>query len=1200
MKPVRGQPRFGAWRGRWGAVLAAALLLGRGVIAQPAGLEAAALAPPVPRPGATLFTELAPESTALHAPNAYSDPAMWAQHFERFAYGSMGSGVAIADYDGDGRPDVFVACKTEPDHLFRNLGDWRFEDVTEKAGVAGDGRGWKSGAAFADVNNDGRLDLYVCRVGAPNLLYLNRGDGTFVEAARECGLDLQDASVMGAFCDYDRDGWLDVYVVTNLLDFEQHPGGQRDYLFRNRGDGTFENVTAKAGLFGEGQRHAALWCDVDTDGWPDVYVTYDYGWPDQLFRNNRDGTFTNVLGAVLPHVPRFSMGADFGDVNNDGLIDLIIPDMLPTTRERDQRSMIDARAHIAELPDPAMTPQVMRNALFLNTGTGRFLEAGFLAGVAATDWTWGPRLEDLDNDGRLDLFVTNGTIREFFDGDIRHRIENLPPAERKRIFRASPVLKERNLAFRNAGDVQFENVSAAWGLDHLGVSFGAAFGDLDGDGDLDLVFTNFDENVVACRNDSARGHRLIVALRGTRSNRFGVGATVRVETSAGVQVRQLTLARGYLSTSEPVAHFGLGEADHVRRLAVSWPSGAEQEFTALAADHRYTITEPTDAPTAAPAKPSVETPAQFVEIGHALGLDLTQPAPLLDELAAQPLLPFRQHSVGPTPAVGDLNGDRLDDLVLSGTAVAPAQIRIAQPDGSFTPLRIAEVEERSDAADAAPLVFDADGDGRNDLLLAKGGVSHPSGDEAYRPQLLLNRGNGRFEMEATWLPDSVRPSAGPVVAADFNRDGRLDVFIGGRVTPGAYPRAARSVLLLNRGDSFADATDELAPGLASAGLVSGALWSDVDADGWLDLLIALQWGPVRCWRNVGGERFEDASVALGFAAAGSGWWNSIAAADFNGDGAMDYAVGNLGLNTRYQASPAQPVMLLRGAVDRTETPQILEAEYHEGRLVPVRGRSTMMRVMPWVGTKLPTFRRYADATLEEIFGEERIAAAERYAVTELRSGVFLSQRGQPYRFEPLPRIAQIAPIFGIAAGDFDADGRADLYAVQNSYAPIPEIGRFAGGLSQLLRGDGRGGFVPATPRETQLIVPGEARGLAVIDLDQDGWPEFLVTRTNQPMLVFGNTGLRDRAMLGVRLRGRPGNPTAIGARVEAQFANAPMQVAEVAAGAGYGSQSTATVFFGYPTSRPPQTLRIHWPGGRSTEVAPPARAGTIVVSAPAD
>src|SRR5258708_752441 len=576
----------------------------------PSGLDERPLTPRSGPRGATMFTELAPERTGVVTENRYADPGMWGDRHHEFDAGALGTGIAIGDYDGDGRADIFGVSKTESCRLFRNLGDWKFEDVTDKAGVrdAGEAAGiWKQGVAFADVNNDGRLDIYVCRFGAPNLLYINQGDGTFKEMAHAYGLDVKDGSVMAAFCDYDRDGWLDVYVQTNLLNFTTHRQGQRDYLFHNNRDGTFTDVTVRSGISGETQGHSATWWDYDNDGWPDLYVANDFSPPDTLYHNNRDGTLTDTIDQVMPHVTFSSMGSDLGDINNDGLIDLFVADMAATTHEKDQRAAAVSRAsNNWNTESPAVPLQYSRNTLFLNTGTGFCLEGAFLTGLAATDWTWSVRLEDLDNDGRLDLHVTNGMYREATNADLQARANGAEsPAAGLRVFRASPVLRERHLAYRNLGDLNFEDVSAAWGLDQKGVSFGAAFGDLDGDGDLDLVYANYEAGVTILRNDCDTGHRVIVELRGTVSNRLGVGATARIETDSGVQVRQLVLARGYLSTSEPILHFGLGENERIKRLTVSWPSGHTQTFTDLPVDRRFTITQPANPP---PTLPRTKTP----------------------------------------------------------------------------------------------------------------------------------------------------------------------------------------------------------------------------------------------------------------------------------------------------------------------------------------------------------------------------------------------------------------------------------------------------------------------------------------------------------------------------------------------------------------------------------------------------------------
>jgi hypothetical protein len=736
----------------------------------------------------------------------------------------------------------------------------------------------------------------------------------------------------------------------------------------------------------------------------------------------------------------------------------------------------------------------------------------------------------------------------------------------------------------------------AWGLDQKGVAFGTAFGDLSGDGNMDIVYANYNGGVTILRNDNDTGHRVVIDLRGTASNRYGVGATVRLESDLGVQVRQLVLARGYMSSSEPMLHFGLGGDTTIRRMTVTWPSGRVQVFQDLPVDRRFTVAEPTEATTAkadaaAPSRPP------FEEASVKDGLSLKSREEVVDETNEQRLLPLRLNRRGPSLAVGDVYGSGRDDVVIAGTTLDPLQVLHANDAGVY--------ERRDSAAFAAPngaddgpvLLFDATGSGAEDLLVTKGGNALPADAPEYQPRLYLNDGHGAFRPAADDALPPLPLSVGAVAAADWSHEGRLGLFIGGRVLAGQYPMAPRSALLANRGGRFEDVTDTLAPGLRNVGMVTSALWTDVDGDGWPDLLVTLEWGSVRYFHNNAGKGFEDWTQRAGFASAGTGWWTSIAAADFNGDGRMDYVVGNVGLNTQYHADPGHPALLYSGDFRGNGTTQLIEAYYEGDKLYPWRTRRDLGAVIPSILKKFPRNDAYAAATLEQIVGPDRLAAARRFEATQLQSGVFLSQPDGSFRFEPLPRIAQISPLQGLVAGDF-GDGHAGIYAVQNSYAPIPLVGRFDGGLSQLLRGDGHGHFSAVTPAESRLIVAGDAKALALADIGQDGWPSFIVTRNNSTTLAFHNSGLPGRRPLRVTLRGPAGNPTAVGALVTLVYSDGSSQISEVHAGSGYYSQSSPSSFFSYSDANPPERIRVRWPSGLNMEFKVASNSPNLTLAYP--
>ena len=1177
----------------------------------------------------TLFVAMAPEQSGIVAPEYKDDPDHRFAHLRKS--GMEAGGVAVGDVDGDGLPDIFLASSPGNNRLYRQVSPLKFEDITPGSGLEGD-KSWSRGASMADIDNDGDLDLYVANYGEPNHLYINIGayDGgpvRFEERGAAFGLDLTDASLMPAFCDYDRDGDLDLYVISNhfhwplkpelpdlkkmigqkdgkpvvnspyhqyfrITDYRKHPSGEGfevkydhtgrpDYLFRNNGPGpggqiTFTEVTTQAGMqHGHGRGLSATWWDYNEDGHPDLYVGNDWGDRDFLYHNNGDGTFRDAIEEAVPYTSMFTMGSDVGDLNNDGRLDLFVADMSGTTHYKRKISMGAMEAETTAFMAAARPPQNMRNAVYLNTGTGRLMEAAYLMGLANSDWSWAVKIADLDNDGRVDVFVTNGMER-----NIREK-EGDPTED------AEELRKENNLAFRNMGDLRFAEKGAEWGLDHFGFSLAAANCDFDRDGDLDMFVVNRGEPPVLYENTSDMG-RLVVKLRGRSSNRHGVGAKLSAGTSAGTQVRRVSLTSGYLSSDEALAHFGLGRDTTVRKLVVEWPSGHRQEFADLPVGHLYRITEPEGDPSPAP-RPGEPTPEPLFAENRALS-DVRHREREFDDFALQPLLPNKLSQLGPGIAAGDIDGDGDEDFVLGGAAGAPTQVVVNAGGGKYSaPVPVAGTEVYEDMG---VLLFDADSDGDRDLFAVSGGVE--SAGEHLRDRLYLNDGAGNFSPapDGALPPDEV--SGGPVAAADVDRDGDLDLFVGGRVVPGQYPIAARSRLLTNEGGRFIDASDSLAPTLRSLGLVTGATFADVDGDGWQDLLIALEWGPVSYMHNIDGK-FADRTHAGGLANL-RGWWNGISAGDLDGDGDIDLVATNFGRNTKYHASARHPALLYYGKF-ATDTMRLVEGEFEDGRLYPVRGKSCSTQAIPHLAEKFLTFHSFAIADLLEIYTPPVIDGTTEFSATTLDSGVFLNDGAGKFEFKALPRLAQIAPGFGIVVGELDGDGIPDLYLAQNFHGPQPETGRMSGGMGMMLRGLGDGEFEPLWPHESGLIVPDDATAACVADLDGDAWPDLLVAINDGPVRCFMNRGRGGKPgsqMISVRIRGQPGNLAAAGARVTAETSDGQRQMMEISAGSGYLSQSAPALFFGGGGARV-TNLNVRWPDGSTTRHPVKEGQGAVVV-----
>ena len=1091
-----------------------------------------------PTVGTKLFTRLPSSLTGVQFANRLTDTKALNVFTYRNYYN--GGGVAIGDLSGDGRPEIVLTSNTGGPRVYLNAGSFRFRDVTDDAGLESPRDAWTTGVTLADVNGDGRLDMYICRAGGgtpaqrANALWINQGTDangvpTFREMARQYGVADEGYSTQAAFLDYDRDGDLDLFVVNNspqpassfgmrnMRHVRDRFGGAK--LYRNDGQ-RFTEVSEAAGIhspevaFGLGIAVA----DVNRDGWPDIYVSNDFFERDYLYINKGDGTFSETLDQQMPVVSYFSMGLDVADLDNDLWPDVYTTDMLPdddvrlkTTSMSEGWDVYQARIR------NGYHHQFMRNMLQRNNRDGTFSDVGQQAGVSRTDWSWSALIVDLDLDGLKDIFVTNGLAKDVTSQDYVAFLANEETMKAatnggksrvdfQQLVKAMSSTPLSNYAFHNTGDLRFVNEAASWGLDTPTFSNGAAYGDLDGDGAPDLVVNNVDQEAFVYRNNARTlrpaNHFLRVRLDGVGGNRFGVGARVTAWAGDAAFMQEQAPTRGFQSSMDPVLDFGLGPRATVDTLRVDWPDGRTSVMKQVGANRMVTVRQADAAAgeklPAAPWSMPARAGALLTDISAQSTLDVVHRENDFVDFDRERLIPKLVSTEGPAMAVGDVNGDRLDDVYLGGAKDQAGSLMIQQRGGRF--VRSDEPLFARDAVseDVGATFVDVDGDGDLDLYVVSGGNEFSEGAPALQDRLYLNDGRGRFRKSVGQLPDE-SASGSHVVAADYDGDGAMDLFVGGRVVPWQYGIAPRSMLLRNDGRGrFTDVTAKAAPGLDHIGMVTDAVWRDVDRDGRQDLIVVGEWMPITIFRNVGGGRLE--RLAVRGLEKSDGWWNRIVAGDFDGDGRVDFVVGNLGLNGRMQASAREPVTMYVKDFDANGSVEQVISRFQNGVESPLPLRDDLIRTLPYLKARYLNYKDYARQSVRDIFSARELGDAVLRQAHTFATSMARNNGDGSFTLVALPSEAQLAPVYGILASDVDQDGHTDLLLAGNFDGFKPELGRMSASEGLLLRGNGKGSFTPVRAPESGFAVPGQARDIQRVRT-ADG-ALIVVARNNDRPLVF--------------------------------------------------------------------------------------------------
>jgi len=1071
----------------------------------------------------TLFTLLPASRTKIDFVNHLKETEKF--NIIEYLYFNNGAGVAAGDINNDGLTDLYFVANQRSNKLYLNRGNFRFEDITKTAGAGGAGD-WTTGVTMADVNGDGRLDIYVCHVGdykglkGKNQLFINQGNLTFKEEAASWGLDFQGFSTQAAFFDYDLDGDLDMYLLNHSVHTSRSYGGvelrhEKDFragdrLYRNdlsEGKLHFQDVTMQAGIYSSqiGYGLGVNISDLNNDGLPDIYISNDFHENDYLYINNGNGTFSEKLRDFIEHTSRSSMGNDVGDINNDGLMDIVVLDMLPDEEKIRKQSGGEDDYELFQLKlKYGYAFQFVRNTLQLNLGGGMFSEIGRLAGIYSTDWSWSPLVCDVNNDGYKDIFITNGIYRrandldyiKFLTGGNRYDPardnRNIPD---KVLYEKMPLYPNINYIFKNNADLTFTNKATDWGFRIRSFSNGATYADLDNDGDQDLVVNNINDDAFVFKNNSEallNRHFLSFRLLGDRFNRYGLGTRITLYNKGTKQVSENFPTRGFMSSTTEIIHFGLDTVTKVDSVVFRWPDRSVQVLRDVKSDQIITVKKTIPTSIVLQAKHNENSAKKWFSPVHIPGLVFHHREDAYTDFSREQLIPHSLSAEGPPLAVADVNGDGLEDVFIGGAAGQAAVIFLQNREGSFTkadePVFLKDrITEDTDAA-----FFDADGDGDPDLYVVRGGNEYPAGNPMIADRLLINDGKGDFQLCKPGSIPFMAENGSCVRPCDFDKDGDMDLFVGARSVPGAYGIPPKSFLLRNNGmGDFEDVTQVYLNDLDRPGMVTDAVWTDYDGDGDPDLVLVGEWMKICIFRN-DDEMFTDVTNLAGMRET-SGWWNTIVACDVDRDGDTDLIAGNLGLNSVLKASVKEPVEMYLQDFDNNGSLDQVICSFQDGVSYPVASLDELERQINGLKERFPKYSDFGGKTVRDIFGEDAVNHAMVKKAVLFESCLFLNDGQAHFNIRKLPVFAQFSPVRDILAEDMDHNGTIDMVLAGNDYTARPSLGRYDASFGWVMPGKGNHRFSMLRPVESGLKINGDARKICSVQIAGD---EYIIVSVN--------------------------------------------------------------------------------------------------------